>query len=320
MDGNDDDYIAPLAEKEPDEAQDLTKQPPPKQQLNVDPSFSVVYMACLIFPPGFLADLCLISEYGKEIAKRLGATKIGAAKNMASLMNKIATMQVHFPFADIRYTAFFVPSGKSFTGFVAEKAFHVLYTTKLLQGEWYDLDDDMKQKIENKLRTAGCIVHIIDTVKRIKTFDMSGNRGSKGFIYFASFKWDKELYDAIVSFRDTNTIQEWKDVCNDILIPVKVGCTCQLRGGKQDVDMSEYDSDEEEFDTAAVHHTRGKKFVWATSHIAPTEYTAYKCDEMLFEEKLLHNKHRGTPHAERNKETILSYTITHYVLYAIAIE
>ena len=76
MDGNDDDnYIAPLAEKEPGEAQDLTKQPPPKQQLNVDPSFSVVYMACLIFPPGFLADLCLISEYGKEIAKHVERNK-----------------------------------------------------------------------------------------------------------------------------------------------------------------------------------------------------------------------------------------------------
>ena len=257
----------------------------------IDPSSSVVYMAWLIFPPWFLVAISLIPIHGPEIARRLRATKIGAARHKASLMVKIAHMRLYFPFATI--TAFFVPPGTLFDGFVAEKAFHTLYTKKHLQGEWYDLDHDEKKKIETKLIAAGCIVRIFgETVKRKRSFGTSGKTGGKGVVYFASFDLEKELYDAIVSFCDTNTHQEWNDICNGILNPVKVGCTAHLMGGKQDVDMSDYDSDdEEELDISP--HSRGKHFIWATSHIAPTKYTAYNCEMMLYEEKLLHNKHRA---------------------------
>ena len=75
---------------------------------------------------------------------------------------------------------------------------------------------------------------------------------------------------------------------------VKVGCSIQLESGRQELDMNDYKSDDEEQnrdDYASGKNDRGADYIWALSQLADTGYRAFWSSHMIADERALHEKH-----------------------------
>ena len=241
---------------------------------DVDLSSSVVYHASLQFPSGFIEA---IEQLNPNLAHNLIASKVGESSTIQNFLQKMSTMAMYFPFGKLVYTAFVIPPGLEFRDlpFIsedAEKAFHVLFTTVLLKGEWYFLDEEKKQQMQTRLEKIGCTTIVISATLDTAIRQNSGN-GPKGWNYFAKLLWSDEDKNTITSVGNNN--HQWKDLCDTMLGAIKVGCSIQLKNGKQEIDMTDYDSDDEEQnkdDYASGKSDRGAQYIWALSQLADTEW------------------------------------------------
>ena len=226
---------------------------------------SIMYLAWLDLPPPFLQAIEALCE---DLSKRLKATKIGASSSVKRFLGKMSLMQLYFPFATLKYRAFIVPPELKVVvleeefeldGFVAESAFHYLFMSRLIMGEWFDLDDEMKQRIETKLfdNIQGCFYVDLTTEFPRQNLEMPQKVGPKGWVYFASFEWSQDFINAITSVGEDGN-QKVKNTCDDMLA-VKVGCAAQIVRSTEKLEelLVDYDSDQDVDDDEEERYENG---------------------------------------------------------------
>lgn len=271
--------------------------PPPlfgrKALKDVNPSSSVVYHASLQFPSGFIEA---IEQSNPNLARNLTASKVGEASTIQDFLHKMSNMAVYFPFGKLVYTAFVIPPGLEFRDlpFIsedAEKAFHIVFTYQHAKGEWYCINNNQKQEMRTRLEKIGCTTIVINATLDTAIRQNSSN-GPKGWNYFAKLLWSDDDKNAITSVGNNN--HQWKGLCDIMLGAVKVGCSIQLERGRQELDMTDYESDDEELnrdDYASGKNDRGTNYVWALSQLADTGYRAFWSNHMFADERALHEEH-----------------------------
>ena len=113
--------------------------------------------------------------------------------------------------------------------------------------------------------------------------------GSPGNIYFARFYWDEHDMNIITTLQQNITHQS---TCMKML-SVKIGCSANIIRGTDDEDDDEDDDSDDDNDSNDGHTVekrwRGCQFVTFTSQLTIT-VKAFKCSEMLREERELHNQ------------------------------
>jgi len=259
----------------------------------VDPSSSIVYHASLQFPSGFIAA---IHQSNPKLARNLTASKVGEASTKQNFLNKMSNMAMYFPFGKLVYTAFVIPPGLEFRDlpFIsedAEKAFHIVFTYQHAQGEWYCINNNQKQEMRTRLENIGCTTIVINATLNTAIRQNSSD-GPPGWNYFAKLLWSENDKDTITSVGNNNS--QWKGLCDTMLGAVKVGCSIQLEKGKQELEMTDYKSDDEEQnrdDYASGKNDRGTNYVWALSQLADTGYRAFRSNHMFADERALHEEH-----------------------------
>ena len=149
----------------------------------------------------------------------------------------------------------------------------------------------MKRRKQTRLEAIGCTTIVINATLNSATRQNSGN-GPKGWNYFAKLLWSDDDKNAITSVGNNN--HQWKGLCDSMLGAVKVGCSIQLENGRQELDMTDYKSDDEEQNRdvyASGKNDRGADYIWALSQLADTGYRAFWSNHMIADERALHEKH-----------------------------
>jgi len=167
--------------------------------------------------------------------------------------------------------------------------FHIL-------GEWYDLNIGKRNAIRDRLKSIGCSVFYGQTPFTLLKLDGT-SLGPRGYVYFAKFNWkpvDRSTINIIIQQYTNN--EQYQLVCMKMLA-VKIGSTVSLFRSSDD---NKDDDSVDETDVPSLgrrHQWRGADFVTKTSQLTNTIVKAFECDEMMREERELHNLNynNGTP-------------------------
>ena len=222
-----------------------------------DDNISILYLMRIKFPSGFITKIRTFGDAGKNLARRLCATKVGQSRSERLFKKKMGRYGTYFPFGTLEYIAIKVDRTKNqikvgergelrgFTSKDAEAATHYLYTADLIAGEWYDLNDEKWVRIKNRMESLGCVVcNIVGT--NFPKLCKNKTRGTPGFVYMATFDWSGEDLAIINQMGSNNSISnDFKRVCRE-MVSTKVGST------KYDLDS---------------WYGRKGRYIWATSFL-----------------------------------------------------
>ena len=265
------------------------------KQIDAPKGSQVVYLAQIDLPEKFLSAVAAEDvdiPNRKSFAIRLNATKIGQAKSIEKFLNKMARLQSVIPFATIRYIAIIIPPQlveKGLTAKQGEQAMHLANMEDHVMGEWYNLTAVQRAFTVDRFQSLGCSVWEGQTRSPWLRLDRT-EPGSPGNIYFARFYWDEHDMNIITTLQQNITHQS---TCMKML-SVKIGCSANIIRGTDDEDDDEDDDSDDDNDSNDGHTVekrwRGCQFVTFTSQLTTITVKAFKCSEMLREERELHNQ------------------------------
>eukprot|EP00571_Detonula_confervacea_P013439 CAMPEP_0172306498 /NCGR_PEP_ID=MMETSP1058-20130122/7552_1 /TAXON_ID=83371 /ORGANISM="Detonula confervacea, Strain CCMP 353" /LENGTH=287 /DNA_ID=CAMNT_0013018395 /DNA_START=93 /DNA_END=953 /DNA_ORIENTATION=- len=227
---------------------------PPQKQKPLCPGRRILYMIQLNLTPDFLLE---IKNSNTNLWRLLRVTKVGKSEDWGSFLVKIQRLQTYIPFATLRYVAIL----HDFNAFLAEQAMHFVFRQWHVEGEWYDLDDANRNRLQDRFsvyeKRRGTS-HFPRQIRVIRT-------ECQGHFYVASFDWDEAARDVINGIINNPALDlEWRFICQQMLCS-KIGSTTDL-------------------------NERGSNFIWVVC-FANVKYFAIQHQTICAEEQRLHDSH-----------------------------